>query len=114
MSDDLVKRLRADELPGDRQRHREARTVLWSERHEAADRIERLEAALRELGRPIALADPEGVYRYPDFTPQDAIDMHSLLLNRIIIANNALMTEADFEEARNRKLGVNALEGKDD
>jgi len=77
-------------------------------------RIEKLEAALRELGQPITLSDPDWVYRYPNFTPQDAIDMHSLLLNRINIAKNAPMTEADFEEARNRNLGVKALEEKDD
>lgn len=45
MINDLVKRLRADELPGDRQVQREARTTLWSERHEAADCIEKLQAA---------------------------------------------------------------------
>jgi len=77
-------------------------------------RIEKLEAALRKLGQPITLSDPDWVYRYPNFTPQDAIDMHSLLLNRINIAKNAPMTEADFEEARNHNLGVKALEEKDD
>jgi hypothetical protein len=49
MTDDLVNRLRAYELPGDRQYQREARTTLWSERQEAADRIEKLEAALQRL-----------------------------------------------------------------
>ena len=49
MTDDLVKRLRADELPEDRQYQREARVTLWGERQEAADRIEQLEAALRAV-----------------------------------------------------------------
>ena len=40
MTDDLVKRLRADELPGDRQRQIEARIELWKILQEAADRIE--------------------------------------------------------------------------
>ena len=42
MTDDLVKRLRADELPEDRQYQREARVTLWGESQEAADRIEAL------------------------------------------------------------------------
>ena len=42
MTDDIVARLRADELPGDRQHQREARVTLWAEQHEAADEIERL------------------------------------------------------------------------
>lgn len=49
MTDDLVKRLRAEELPGDQQYQREARVVLWGELQEAASRIEALEAALREI-----------------------------------------------------------------
>jgi hypothetical protein len=40
MTDDLVARLRADELPGDRQRQIEARIELWKILQEAADRIE--------------------------------------------------------------------------
>ena len=47
MTDDLVKRLRADELPGDRQRQIEARIELWKILQEAADRIENLEKALQ-------------------------------------------------------------------
>jgi len=47
MASDLVKRLRADELPGDRQRHIEARIELFGILNEAADRIEALEKALR-------------------------------------------------------------------
>ena len=46
---DLVERLMADELPGERQRVREARIELFSLLKEAADRIEALEAALREM-----------------------------------------------------------------
>ena len=42
----LVERLRADELPGDRQHQREARIVLSSILLEAAERIERLEREL--------------------------------------------------------------------
>jgi hypothetical protein len=50
MTDDLVNRLRAYELPGDRQYQREARTTLWSERQEAADRIEKLERENNDIG----------------------------------------------------------------
>jgi hypothetical protein len=51
MSDDLVNRLRADELPGDRQRHIEARIELFSILNEAADRIEALEKALEKVAQ---------------------------------------------------------------
>ena len=61
MTDDLVKRLRAEELPGDRQHQYEARITLWAERQEAADRIEELEAALRL----IADTDPAGDQHWP-------------------------------------------------
>lgn len=56
---DLVKRLRADALPGDRQYQREARTTLWSERQEAADRIENLETALIDI-KAITMEYPIG------------------------------------------------------
>jgi len=49
MADDLVKRLRADELPGDRQRQIEARIELWKILQEAADRIEQLEKGFRDI-----------------------------------------------------------------
>jgi non-ribosomal peptide synthetase component F len=49
MSDDLVKRLIADELPNDGQWEKEGRMVLHLLLKEAADRIEHLEAALREI-----------------------------------------------------------------
>jgi hypothetical protein len=49
MTNDLVKRLRADELPEDSQNKREARMELGKILDEAADRIEKLEAALRRL-----------------------------------------------------------------
>jgi hypothetical protein len=53
---DLVKRLRAEELPKDTQHQYEARITLWAERQEAADRIEELEAVLLL----IANTDPAG------------------------------------------------------
>jgi ribosome recycling factor len=46
MTDDLVARLRADELPGDRQRQIEARIELWKILQEAADYIEALQKQL--------------------------------------------------------------------
>ena len=49
MTNDIVKRLRADELPGDRQHQIEARIELGGILNEAADHIEKLEAALRDI-----------------------------------------------------------------
>ena len=48
MQNDLVTRLRADELPTDRQAEREARCVLGKLLDEAADRIETLERELKQ------------------------------------------------------------------
>jgi hypothetical protein len=42
---DIVDRLRADELPGDRQVHREARAMLSALLNEAADEIEKMKAS---------------------------------------------------------------------
>jgi 3-mercaptopyruvate sulfurtransferase SseA len=61
MTDDLVKRLRAEKLPGDRQHQYEARITLWAERQEAADRIEELEAALREKDNIDYIIDSHGI-----------------------------------------------------
>jgi len=49
MTDDLVARLRADELPGDHQNKREARMELWKILQEAADRIEELQDRLARI-----------------------------------------------------------------
>ncbi len=46
---DIVERLRADTLPGDRQHQREARIELASLREEAAAEIERLREALDSI-----------------------------------------------------------------
>ena len=56
MSNDLVWRLRADELPNERQRHREARIVLGDLLSEAADRIEALEDTLRQCYEALEVA----------------------------------------------------------
>lgn len=48
MSDDLVERLRADELPGDSQNKREARMELGKILDEAAYRIEELERMVNQ------------------------------------------------------------------
>ena len=61
MTDDLVKRLRAEKLPGDRQHQYEARITLWAERQEAADCIEELEAALREKDNIDYIIDSHGI-----------------------------------------------------
>jgi len=53
MTDDLVKRLRADELPGDSQNKREARMALGKILDEAADRIEELEKQLAASDKQI-------------------------------------------------------------
>lgn len=45
----LIEELRADELPSDRQRVREARIELSTLRERAARRIEKLELALKEI-----------------------------------------------------------------
>lgn len=46
---DIVEELRADELPGDHQSKREARMELGKLLDRAADEIERLREALREI-----------------------------------------------------------------
>lgn len=52
MMGNLVQRLRANELPGDRQHQREARIVLASLLSEAADQIETLERELKQMTKP--------------------------------------------------------------
>ena len=80
MTDDLVKRLRADELPGDRQRQIEARIELWKILQEAADRIEGLEYALRSIAEvPIGTEIPDrttiwGLAKYMHETATDALE----------------------------------------
>jgi len=69
MTDDLVKRLRAEELPKDTQHQYEARITLWAERQEAADRIEELEKALRL----IADTDPAGDQYWPGRVARTAL-----------------------------------------
>ena len=59
MTDDLVKRLRADELPGDRQRQIEARIELWKILQEAADRIEALQKQLAASDKQIKYLEDE-------------------------------------------------------
>ena len=60
---DIVERLRADTLPGDRQHQREARIELASLREEAATEIERLRAALKKIAAmdEICVTDFDGV-----------------------------------------------------
>jgi low affinity Fe/Cu permease len=48
---EIVERLRADTLPGDRQHQREARIELAGIREEAANEIERLRAALAKIAQ---------------------------------------------------------------
>ena len=51
----LTARLRAEELPDDRQRHREARWVLAGLLNEAADEIDRLNEEAAVLRAALAL-----------------------------------------------------------
>jgi hypothetical protein len=57
MSDDLVKRLFADELPNEGQLEREARIVLHSLLKEAADEIERLQKRIAVMAVEKSLLD---------------------------------------------------------
>jgi hypothetical protein len=65
MTDDLVKRLRVNELPGDRQRQTEARIELWKILQEAASRIEELNRAVLDLAQYVSSADL-GFYIEPE------------------------------------------------
>jgi hypothetical protein len=80
MSDDLVKRLRKNVMCGD------------AEIEEAADRIEKLEAALREIAQTVTIEDESWhpSYNDPRFTQKQAEGLAEALSARINIARKAL------------------------
>jgi hypothetical protein len=77
MSDDLVERLRAEGI---------------AELDEAADRIEKLEAALREIAQTVTIVDENWHPSYHDFsfTQKQAEGAYEELGRRIQIARKAL------------------------
>ena len=96
MTDDLVKRLRAqhnDTWPlkighGD---------LINEDGPEAADRIEKLEAALREIGQTATIVDENWSQSYhaPRFTQKQAEGLSEALSARIKIARKALEGKDD-------------------
>lgn len=86
MTDDLVTRLRADELPGERQHEREARMSLARLLDEAADEIERLREALHAI---VCNTEPSAI-KHRDYDH---------LANAIYVwASAALGEDAPFED----------------
>ena len=82
MSDDLVKRLRVC-------------AAFDPDQAEAADRIEKLEAALREIAQTVTIVDENWHPSYHDFsfTQKQAEGAHEELGRRIQIARKALDAE---------------------
>ena len=84
MTDDLVKRLREEAT---------ADTSTCSKlTEEAADRIEKLEAALREIAQTVTIVDENWHPSYHDFsfTQKQAEGAYEELGRRILIARKAL------------------------
>jgi len=87
MTDDLVKRLRKLDYC----------ESTWGLLDEAADRIEKLEAALREIAQTVTIVDENWHPSYHDFsfTQKQAEEAHEELGRRILIARKALEGKDD-------------------
>ena len=94
MTDDLVKRLRhqADEA---RKNYPEVFRISEEIAYEAADRIEKLEAALLEIAKTVIIEDESWHPSYHDFsfTQVQTEGLSKALAARLLIARKALEEE---------------------
>ena len=97
MSDDLVKRLR---LIGERRQQCTACYSFIDTADEAADRIEKLETALREIGRTFLAEVKSKPEQWTSkqsllLSHEQAVEVHEELGRRILIARKALEEKDD-------------------